>query len=413
MNYIFKFPDIGEGLDEGIILEWFVTTGQKVELGESLVSIETDKIVTDIPSPRTGIIKTIYGKKGNIIHVGETLVEIEIYENSKKKSEEDIQGVVGTLETASEKDILSSSHEGIQNINIEKKEIESHRTLATPVIRALAKEKGIDINKVKGSGTNNRVMREDLLSYNESASNDIKTKQLNYEKRTRIEPLSQIRKTIAENMLTSKYKTARISIFEEVDISEIEKIRLKYKEIYSDENIKITYLPFIIKATVLALKEVKIMNSEMNDEKKYIIYKNYINIGIAVDTKKGLMVPVIKDADKKSIKELSIEINLLAKKAREGKLKLEDFKDGTFTITNFGSMGGIFGTPIINYPEVGILGIGRISKKPIVKFDKLDIGLILPLSLSADHRVLDGREMSIFINLIMKYLSNPMLLIMH
>lgn len=411
MNYIFKFPDIGEGLDEGTILEWLVSIGQKVELGESLLSMETDKIVTDIPSPRTGIIKTLHGKKGDVIHVGEVLVEIEIEDESENKSESENQGVVGTLKTASEKDILSSSTEGLSNID--KKEIENHKTLATPVIRALAKEKGIDINKVQGSGTNNRVMREDLLSYNESTVNDIKIEHLKGEERTRIEPLNQIRKTIAKNMLASKQKTARISVFEEVEISEIEKIRLKYKEIYSEENIKITYLPFIIKATCLALKEVEIMNAEMNDEKEIIIYKNYINIGIAVDTEKGLMVPVIKDADKKSIKELSIEINSLAKNAREGKLKLEDFKDGTFTITSFGSMGGLFGSPIINYPEVGILGIGRISKKPIVKFDKLDIGLVLPLSLSADHRVLDGAEMSTFINLIMRYLSDPILLMMH
>lgn len=424
MRYIFKFPDIGEGLDEGTIIEWLVKKGQKVESGDPLVTMETDKVVTDIPSPKTGTLVSLFGKEGDTIHVGDALIEIEIegseqdlgvvaQEPKMEAIKEEGAGVVGTLEIAGNNAILSSSKEGVDSVLDAKPQL-LKKSLATPVSRAMAKDLGVDINKVKGSGPGNRVMKADILKYVDSSSsvsksntNTVAVENLLVE----IEPMTQMRKTIAKNMIRSKHNAAHMTIFEEVEISELDRVRQKFKNKYAEDGIKLTYLAFIIKAVALSLKKFKSLNSEMDMENGNMIYKKYYNIGIAVDTEKGLVVPVIKNADKLSIIEIANEIQIFSEKARDGKLSMNDFKDGTFTVTSFGSIGGIFGVPVINYPQAGILGIGRISKQPIVKDDKLDIGLILPLSLSVDHRIADGGESSRFVNSIMAYLAEPVSLV--
>lgn len=420
MRYIFKFPDIGEGLEEGVIIQWHVDKGQKVKMGESLVTMETDKVVTEIPSPRDGVIAARYGSEGETIRVGAALVEIEldgdevainqIEDKPKAESvEEEGAGVVGTLEVAGNDFVLTASKEGVA----EEKDnnLRQSKALATPVARAMAKEMGIDINLVRGTGPGQRVMKNDILNYSKQDSKPIVSKPLAsdnlLEDRLEVEPLSQIRKTIAKNMIQSKHNAAHMTVFEEVEISELDRVRKKYKDYFKDENIRITYLSFIVKAVALALKKHKSLNAEMDMEKGVMIYKKYYNIGIAADTEKGLVVPVIKNADKLSVKEIALEIQTLADKARDGKLSMDDMKDGTFTITSYGSIGGLFAVPVINYPQAGILGIGRISKQPVVKDDKLDIGLMLPLSLSVDHRIADGGETSRFLNRVMSYLNEP------
>lgn len=420
MRYIFKFPDIGEGLEEGVIIQWHVDKGQKVKMGESLVTMETDKVVTEIPSPRDGVIAARYGSEGETIRVGAALVEIEldgdevainqVEEKPKAESvEEEGAGVVGTLEVAGNDFVLTASKEGVS----EEKETKTRQSkaLATPVARAMAKEMGIDINLVRGTGPAQRVMKNDILNFSKQDSKPTVSKPLAsdnlLEERLEIEPLSQIRKTIAKNMIQSKHNAAHMTVFEEVEISELDRVRKKYKDYFKDENIRITYLAFIVKAVALALKKHKSLNAEMDMDKGVMIYKKYYNIGIAADTEKGLVVPVIKNADKLSVKEIALEIQVLADKARDGKLSMDDMKDGTFTITSYGSIGGLFAVPVINYPQAGILGIGRISKQPIVKDDKLDIGLMLPLSLSVDHRIADGGETSRFLNRVMSYLNEP------
>lgn len=420
MRYIFKFPDIGEGLEEGVIVQWHVDKGQKVKMGESLVTMETDKVVTEIPSPRDGVIAARYGSEGETIRVGAALVEIEldgdevainqVEEKPKAESvEEEGAGVVGTLEVAGNDFVLTASKEGVS----EEKETKSRQSkaLATPVARAMAKEMGIDINLVRGTGPAQRVMKNDILNFSKQDSKPTVSKPLAsdnlLEDRLEVEPLSQIRKTIAKNMIQSKHNAAHMTVFEEVEISELDRVRKKYKDYFKDENIRITYLAFIVKAVALALKKHKSLNAEMDMDKGVMIYKKYYNIGIAADTEKGLVVPVIKNADKLSVKEIALEIQVLADKARDGKLSMDDMKDGTFTITSYGSIGGLFAVPVINYPQAGILGIGRISKQPIVKDDKLDIGLMLPLSLSVDHRIADGGETSRFLNRVMSYLNEP------
>ena len=213
-------------------------------------------------------------------------------------------------------------------------------------------------------------------------------------------------------MIQSKHNAAHMTVFEEVEITELDRVRKRYKDVYSHEGIKLTYLSFIIKATAASLKKYRALNAEMDMERGNMIYKKYYNIGIAIDTPKGLVVPVIRNADRLSVKEIAKEIQILSDKARDGKLSLDDMKDGTFTITSYGSIGGLFAVPVINYPQAGILGIGRINNKPVVKENQVVPGLVLPLSLSVDHRIADGGETTRFINTIMGYLADPVSLIM-
>jgi pyruvate dehydrogenase E2 component (dihydrolipoamide acetyltransferase) len=425
MRYIFKFPDIGEGLTEGIIIEWYVDKGTAVKVGQPLVKMETDKVVTDIPSPRAGVIAARYGKVGETIHVGETLVEIEIAGEAAAEAqgtqpeqvEEKGAGVVGTIEVASGNALLPASEEGTEP-RPAAASAERRKVLATPVARAMAREMNIDINLVKGTGPAGRVMKSDIQNFHAPAASVLTAAvkapaaQAAPGELVEIRPMSQIRKSIARNMLRSKQSTAHMTLFEEPEVSRLVEARARYKEEYKKEDLSLTYLPFIIKAVVEALKRHPELNSEMDFEKGNIIYKNYYNIGIAVSTEDGLVVPVIRNADRLSIRELSRAVADIAVKARDRKLTLDDMKDGTFTITNYGALGGWFGVPVINYPQVGILGIGRINQQPVVDNGEIKVGNVMPLSLSVDHRMVDGAEATEFLNDVAAGVADPLSLIM-
>lgn len=425
MRYIFKFPDIGEGLTEGIILEWYVDKGTAVKVGQPLVKMETDKVVTDIPSPRAGVIAARYGKVGETIHVGETLVEIEIAgeaaaeapEAKPEQVDEKGAGVVGTIEVASGNALLPASEEGTEP-RPAAVSLERRKTLATPVARAMAREMNIDINLVKGTGPAGRVMKSDIQNFHSPAAAVVSAAAKAPSAKAvpgeliEIRPMTQIRKSIARNMLRSKQSTAHMTLFEEPEVSKLVEARSRYKEEYKKEDLSLTYLPFIIKAVAAALKRHPELNAEMDFEKGNIIYKNFYNIGIAVSTEEGLVVPVIRDADKLSIRELSRAVADIAVKARDRKLTLDDMKDGTFTITNYGALGGWFGVPVINYPQVGILGIGRINQQPVVAGGEIKVGNVMPLSLSVDHRMVDGAEATEFLNDVAAGIADPLSLIM-
>lgn len=444
---IFRFPDIGEGLEEGTIHEIYVQVGQTVKAGDLLVSMETDKVTADIPSPRTGKVLRIFGKPGDVIHVGEPLAEIEaegeaatltpvemasghlmdeddLYEPEsvhlkevdklhEKESgypvaEEDVAGVVGTLESAGNKGIMPASEEREYVVPT------SRKVFATPHVRSIAREMGIDIRTITGTGSGGRITRDDLEKVAVSSSPAEKTwmAQLWDADDVTYEPLTQLRKTIARNMLNSKHNAAHVTIVEEVEISELMAIRSNYKQKYAERNAKLTYLPFIVKATVLALKQHRIMNAQMDMENNRMIYKNQYNIGIAMDTPEGLVVPVLRNADRLSLFEIAQQITAFADKARDRKLTLDDMKGGTFTISNFGSIAGIFGTPVINYPQVGILGVGRITEQAVVRNHEVVAGNVLGLSLSVDHRVVDGGDTARFMKQIIDHLADPISLLM-
>lgn len=432
MRYIFKFPDIGEGIVEGKILTWYVKKGQAIKTGDPVVKMETDKVVTDIPSPRTGVIAVVFGNEGDVINVGDPLVEIEIEgvegeaaqeaaaEKPKPLTQEPIDekgfGVVGTLEVAGDAAYLPAGEEGLPARAVPK-ETPARKALATPVARAMARDMGIDIDKVRGTGPAGRIMKKDIQGYYE----DVNKREAGPAStaaaepgilRLEYRPLSQIRKTIAKNMTRSKHSAAHMTVFEEVEVSELVKLRAAYKEQFSTDGLKLSYMPFILKAVAEALKQHPILNAELDLENNRMIYKTFYNINIAVDTEEGLVVPVIRDVDRLSVRQLAVKVAEISEKARERKLTLDDMKDGTFTVTNYGAIAGTYGVPVINYPQAAILGIGRIMKVPVVKGDEVAVGFMLPLSLSVDHRMVDGGDAARFILKVTEFLKDPVSLLM-
>ena len=425
MKYTFNFPDLGEGLEEGTILEWYVNEGDSVNVGDSIVQMETDKVVADIPSPKKGTILVCHGSVGDVIHVGTPLVEIEMEGADTAQADktditstlpisesEEGAAVVGTMELAGKEGMLAASNEGTTETAYIKDE--SRKVLATPVARALAKEMGIDIKAVPGSDPSGRVKKEDILNFRYKNETDTgKTEAtLPLTGDETYLPLTQIRKTIARNMMHSKHNAAHMSVFEEVEITELMQVIAKYKPKFADKEVKLTYLPFVVKAVAQALMHHPQLNSQIDSENNRMIVRNRYHIAIAVDAPDGLVVPVIRDADRLSLFQTAKQIGELATKARARKLTMEDMKGGSFSITSFGSFGGIFATPVINYPQAGILGIGRIMRTPIVREDEIVIGNIMPLSLTVDHRIVDGGETTRFLKRVMEYLADPVSLIM-
>jgi len=397
------------------------------------VQMETDKVVADIPSPKNGVIVALHGKPGDVIQVGAPLAEIEVEgsghvstavkedpQDAAKQATvepiaegEDAAAVVGTMEVAGNDGLLAASNEGASSLKGPSEP--QRKALATPVARALAKEMGIDINRVPGSGPSGRVKREDILQFDSGVVPQPRptgATENNAAEDVTYLPLTQIRKTIARNMLHAKHNAAHMSVFEEVEITALKAVVARFKPLYAERGVKLTYLPFIVKAVAQALKHHPQLNSQIDAENNRMIVRNRRHIAIAVDAPDGLVVPVIRDADRISIFEIATQIGTLAEKARNRKLTLEEMKEGSFSITSFGSIGGIFATPVINYPQAGILGIGRIMKTPIVKEDEIVVGNIMPLSLSVDHRIVDGGETTRFLARVMGYLSDPLSLMM-
>jgi pyruvate dehydrogenase E2 component (dihydrolipoamide acetyltransferase) len=423
---MFKFPDIGEGITEGQIVEWRVKKGQQVRTGDPLVEMETDKVVTDIPSPRDGTVVAIYGSEGDTINVGDPLVELEIEGVSNEEgqqiaeekpappSQEPVDegdgGVVGTIEVAGEGAYLPASDEGVDRSEQTESGRPRGKALATPVARAVARNLNIDINQIRGTGPAGRVTKDDVHRFAEGQAGGAPGT-TGAEEELEYRQLSGIRKTIARHMVESKHNAAHMSVTEEAEISKLVELRARHKQRFADKGVRLTYLPLILKAIAAALKRHPSLNAEMDLEHNRMIYYHRYNLGIAVDTDEGLMVPVIRDVDRRPLSEIAAAIDDLSSRARERKLAMDELKGGTFSVTSFGSIGGLFAVPVINYPEAGILGIGRIHKRPVVTEgpdgDEIGIGTIMPLSLSVDHRIVDGGEATRFLNDIVEFLESP------
>lgn len=388
----FKFPDVGEGITEGELVRWKVKVGEKIKEDQILAEVETAKTVVEIPSPKDGIVIKLHYQEGDEIKVGEVLATIgDEYDLKEGKARKESGTVVGILEEAVET-------KGRQMV------------LATPSVRRIAKNIGIDISEVKGTGSHGKVTEDDLKRYADEKTG-IRTDSDSFGSITRI-PLRGIRKTIAKNMPVYHQTAALVTHTDEADVSELSFIKEKEEKHLEEKGVKLTYLPFIIKAVIIALKEHPFMNSSLDEGKNEIILKKYYNIGISVDTNDGLIVPVIKDADKKNIIHLAEEIKTLAEKARSRTVDIKDLKGGTFSITNIGSYGGIFATPIVNYPEAAILSTGKIQDKPRVINGEIKIRKVLPLSLTFDHRIMDGGIAARFVNTIVRHLEDTGLLLL-
>ena len=416
MAYEFKFPDIGEGLTEGEIVRWLIKEGQEIKEGEPLVEVETDKALAEIPSPKTGVVLKILAKEKEIVKVGQVIVMIGEKGESlampppRPKS----VGVVGELEEAPEEAPAVPLRP-----KLERPLFVSEHALATPAVRALAKEMGVSIDQVKSTGPEGRVLEKDVRQAAEAKAKPEElekkpAKVKKYDLYGYVEriPLRGIRRSTAKAMVKSKYTAPHVTAMDEADVTELWRIKEKEKKAAEKKGIKLTILPFIIKAVVAGLIEHPYLNASLDDENEEIILKKYFNIGFATDTPEGLMVPVLKNGKEKSILQTAEELAQLSEKVRNRTIDLADLKGGTFTITNYGAIGGIFGTPIINHPEVAILGVGKVKEMPVVKNGKIVIRKILPLALSFDHRVVDGAEAARFFNTVITRLEDPDLILL-
>lgn len=431
--YDFKFADIGEGIHEGQLLKWMFKVGDTVKEGDTLCVVETDKVNAEIPSPVDGKVVKLGAEVGETIHVGETLVLLddgtgssapakeEPKEEEKKgkpvsEDEESSAGVVGEIEVSS--DVIESSYE-----SSETQKNDNVRVLATPVARKLASDLNVDIKAIKGSGEQGRVMKSDVEKAGQASKEPAKKAETNSSVQTPKMPqisgegtrrvaISKLRKTIAKNMTLSKQIIPHTTVMDEFVVTSLVNFRKEQKALAESLNVKLTYMAFIIKAVTQTLKDYPIFNTSFDHETDEIIYKDFIHMGIAVDTPDGLIVPNIKNADKKSIFTLAQEMAEMAKQATERTLTLDQLQNGTFTITNYGAFDSTFGAPVIKHPEVAILGIGKITKKPVVINDEIVIGDVIPVSLSIDHRVIDGGDAGRFMMRFKEYLTNPMLLLM-
>jgi pyruvate dehydrogenase E2 component (dihydrolipoamide acetyltransferase) len=323
-------------------------------------------------------------------------------------------GVVGELEEAPEE-----APSVVAKAEPVKAALVSEHALATPAVRALAKELGVDINKVQGTGPEGRILEKDIRQFAESKEKPAEpekkiAKVKKYDLYGYVDriPLRGVRRSIAKAMVKSKYTAPHVTAMDEADVTMLWKIREKEKKAAEKKGIKLTILPFIIKAVIAGLSEHPYLNASLDDENEEIVLKKYFNIGFATDTPEGLMVPVVKNAKDKSILQLAQELTQLAEKARNRTIDLADLKGGTFTISNYGALGGIYATPIINYPEVAILGVGKIKDTPVVRNGKLVVRKILSLALSFDHRVVDGGEGARFLNTVIAHLEDPDLILL-
>ncbi|AXV42695.1 2-oxo acid dehydrogenase subunit E2 [Staphylococcus warneri] len=433
MAFEFRLPDIGEGIHEGEIVKWFVKAGDTIEEDDVLAEVQNDKSVVEIPSPVSGTVEEVLVDEGTVAVVGDIIVKIDAPDAEEmqfKGNHSDDSSSEEPKEEAA-KEESASSQESQPAANTQDAEVDENRTIkAMPSVRKYARDNGVNIKAVAGSGKNGRITKEDIDAHlnggatqatsNESAASTSEETTTTAATQSvpegdfpeTTEKIPAMRKAIAKAMVNSKHTAPHVTLMDEIDVQQLWDHRKKFKEIAAEQGTKLTFLPYVVKALVSALKKYPALNTSFNEEAGEIVHKHYWNIGIAADTDRGLLVPVVKHADRKSIFQISDEINELAVKARDGKLTSDEMKGATCTISNIGSAGGQWFTPVINHPEVAILGIGRIAQKPIVKDGEIVAAPVLALSLSFDHRQIDGATGQNAMNHIKRLLNNPELLLM-
>ncbi|WP_444684112.1 dihydrolipoamide acetyltransferase family protein [Alkalicoccus luteus] len=435
MAYEFKLPDIGEGIHEGEIVKWEVKEGDEVKEDDILCEVQNDKAVVEIPSPVEGTVKQLHVEEGTVTTVGEVIITFETDaeppadedgEDAAEESEEESKEEPKEDSKDAQKDEAPAADSTSESAS---KEDDGSRVIAMPSVRKYARDKDVNIRQVRGSGKNSRVLKEDVDAYlsgdqpaAETASapsdeaKEEKQPVASYEPaegqaETR-EKMSGIRKAISKAMVNSKHTAPHVTLMDEIEVSALVEHRKQFKPVAQEKGIKLTYLPYVVKALTSAVREFPMLNTSLDDSTEEIVHKHYYNIGIAADTEKGLLVPVVKNTDRKSIFTISDEINDLAGKARDGKLASDEMKGASITITNIGSAGGQWFTPVINHPEVAILGLGRIAEKAVVKDGEVTVAPVLALSLSFDHRIIDGATAQHAMNHIKRLLNDPQLLVM-
>lgn len=494
MPYEFRFPDIGEGITEGELLAWKVAEGQVVAADQTLAEMETDKAVVEMPSPRAGRVVKLHAVEGDIVKVGDVLVTLEESEELatavaaakpvatgqepalaveghpiaaetapvKALEEQAVPytgSVVGQLEEAPEETTPAMAP---GQAPAPSESVPEDGILAMPSVRALARELGVDLRGLRGTGPGGRILKQDVEDVAQAAAYGVlaparpsaakgepagaapgppaavaaappaapapsavgeaveatlvpllggRLERDDWGVVERV-PFRGIRRSMAKHMMESVAKQAQVTTVDEADVSVIKRIREKERNVAAERGVRLTYLAFVVKACTASLKRFPRLNAVLDESGEEFILRRYYNIGIAIDTKFGLVVPNIRDADKKSIFRIAEEIIDLVERADQRTLEVRELHGGTFTITNYGAIGGLFATPVINYPEVAILGMGRVRELPVLKGEKLASRLLLPLSLTFDHRLIDGAEAARFLNLVISYLEDPDLLLL-
>lgn len=444
MAFEFRLPDIGEGIHEGEIVKWFVKAGDTVKEDDILCEVQNDKAVVEIPSPVEGTVEEVLVGEGTVAVVGDVLIRFDApgYEDLKLKGDDHAEAkteaqVQATAESGQNVEKAPVNEEkSLVKAETEKAETvvdDTKRVIAMPSVRKFARDNDVNIHVVQGTGKNGRILKEDIENFLkgggtlEAEAASVETAEAAIQQVTTApatpvvlegefpetrEKMSGIRKAIAKAMVHSKQTAPHVTLMDEVDVTALVAHRKKFKDIAAEKSVKLTYLPYVVKALISTLREFPEFNRSLDDATQEIIQKHYYNIGIAADTEKGLLVPVIKHADRKSVFAVSNEINELATKARDGKLAPHEMKGASMSITNIGSAGGQWFTPVINHPEVAILGIGRISEKPVIKNGEIVAAPVLALSLSFDHRMIDGATAQNALNHLKRLLSEPELLLM-
>jgi pyruvate dehydrogenase E2 component (dihydrolipoamide acetyltransferase) len=412
----FKLPDLGEGVQEGELVKWHVKAGDTVKEDQTLAEVMTDKATVTVPSPKAGRVVQTHGKEGEIAKVHHLLVTLEI--EGAAPAQASGHGAHGAAAAApapaAQAQAVAAKGDGAQA---------SSKVLATPLTRRMAAEHGLNLAEIAGSGPQGRVMKADVEAALAGASaprNEVAAPAPAQARPAapsvasgrgdeRI-PLRGLRKKIAEKMVRSKFTAPHFGFVEEVDCTELVALRKRLNETLAaaGEKAKLSFLPFIIKATIAAMKKYPHLNSNMDEAAQELVVRGEFNIGIAVATNEGLTVPVIKNADRLSLRELAEEVVRLSTAARDRKLKMEELTGGSFTITSLGQTGGIFATPIINHPEVAIMGIHRMRKRPAVDNNgQVVVREMMNVSISADHRVIDGQVAADFVYEVIKFLEHP------
>ena len=427
-------PALGESITEATVSKWLKNEGETVDADEPIVELETDKVNLEVPSPVTGQLSEIKTKDGSIVKVGEILGSVIANEGQIKKSDEIYKIQPSNLEEVSqsnekdniinldpikdqadlnifeeENDVEETNEEPLiltEEVKSEKKEVQSLEDIQTlsPAVRKMVNENNIDVKSVKGSGKDGRILKGDLINLM-GVNPPPSERKIKYGQEERIK-MTRLRQTIAKRLKQAQENAALLTTFNEVDMTNIIVMRKENQDDFQNRyGIKLGFMSFFVKACVVALKNFPAINAEIEGDT--IVYKNYYNVSFAVGTDKGLVVPVLKNADELSFADIEKNIKEISEKAKEGKLVIEDLQGGTFTISNGGVYGSMLSTPILNLPQSGVLGMHNIVDRPIVVDGEVKIRPVMYLALSYDHRIIDGKESVSFLKMIKENLEDP------
>ncbi len=409
-------PALGESITEATVAKWLKNKGEAVEADEPIVELETDKVNLEVPSPIDGVLSEINSKDGSVVEVGALLGSVSnngkaISENKKieKKENEkvltlDVEKKEPQIFEDDKKDQVPDEEPLILTEKVEDEDKEKNEETLSPAVRKIVSEKKIDLSKVKGSGKDGRILKGDLLDLM-GTNPPPSERKIKYGQEERI-VMTRLRQTIAKRLKQAQENAALLTTFNEVDMTSITEMRKQNQEDFQKRyGVKLGFMSFFVKACVVALKTFPAVNAEIDENE--IVYKNYYNISFAVGTDKGLVVPVLKNADELSFAEIEKNIKSISEKARDGKLTIEDLQGGTFTISNGGVYGSMLSTPILNLPQSAVLGMHNIVERPVVIDGEIKIRPIMYLALSYDHRIIDGKESVSFLKTIKENLEDP------